>query len=448
MISGTWDNADPPAEPSEDADGDRLRPAWADTPDETDADLGHRPAPHQAKVPPQPGGWPGNAPTPAWLAPLCDATDALARLDARAAAAPDAVRDGLIARMAYAEAAGWLAHTHAWIHPLDLALRDLALTGSTALAATGAGPRVLPHTFAARGGRSGAGGGAASSDADWDTPAFDTLAAGDRAVADALALARQLRRLAGPRRDPFASPAEADATLGTFGAGPLDPARFAQWRAALPPAAPRRRGAGAGPPALPSLLVAAWAAEGWMEFGITEPPAPLAAVLAGVCLLARTGPARAVFVPVWAAYPAVAFGDRDALPALRADVADRVVGWGGGGQGSAGIRRWNATGGLAVPWPVAFLHLVAESARSGLRDLDRLLQAAEQGRGLTAQADRRSRLPDALDAALRTPALTPKALAGKLRVAPQTATALLHALQTAGLMREVTGRKSFRAFAV
>jgi hypothetical protein len=68
---------------------------------------------------------------PAWLGPLCDATDALARLDAGAAAAPGAVREGLIARMACAEAAGWLAHTHAWVRPLDLALRDLDLTGST-----------------------------------------------------------------------------------------------------------------------------------------------------------------------------------------------------------------------------------------------------------------------------------------------------------------------------
>ena len=101
-----------------------------------------------------------------------------------------------------------------------------------------------------------------------------------------------------------------------------------------------------------------------------------------------------------------------------------------------------------MPWPVTFLHLVAEGARSGLRDLDRLVAAATQGRGLTAQVDRRSRLSDALDAALRTPALTPKALAGQLHVVPQTATALLHALQTAGLLREVTGRRSFRAFAV
>jgi hypothetical protein len=181
---------------------------------------------------------------------------------------------------------------------------------------------------------------------------------------------------------------------------------------------------------LPPLLIAAHAADAWMASGICDAPTPLPAVLAAVCLLARTG-AHAVFVPVWAAYPAVAFGDRDALPELRSDVADCLVGCG-----------------RAVPWPVTFLHLIAEGARAGLRDLDRLVAAAAQGRGLTAQADRRSRLSDALGAALRTPALTPKALAGKLHVAPQTATALLHALRTAGLLREVTGRRSFRAFAV
>ena len=101
MISGTWGNADPPAEPADDAD-EQLRPAWEDSEDETDGDLGRRPAPIQAKVR-LPGGWPGNDATPAWLGPLCDAADALARLDARAAVAPDAVRQGLIARMAYAD---------------------------------------------------------------------------------------------------------------------------------------------------------------------------------------------------------------------------------------------------------------------------------------------------------------------------------------------------------
>jgi hypothetical protein len=420
MTSSSWGNAEQPSEPPDDADGDMLRPAWEATPDETDGDLGHRPAPHQAKVG-QRGNWPGNEAVPTWLGPLCDATDALARLDARAAAAPDAIREGLVARMAYAEAAGWLAHAHVWVHPLDLALRDLALTGSTALAATGGGHRVLPHTFAV--GRT-----------DWDAQTCDDMAAGDRAVADALALARLLRRSAG-RRDLFGTVTEAERTLAPFGVGPLDPVRFAQWRAAFPPVAqatrrrPGRPGAG-GPPRLPALVIAAQAADAWMESGIADHPTSLPAVLAGVCLLAHTGPAHAVFVPVWAAYPAVAFGDRDALPALRSDVADRLVGWG-----------------KAVPWPVTFLHLIAEGARAGLRDLDRLVVAAAQGRGLAAQVDRRSRLPDAADAALRVPVLTPTALALRLRIAPQTATALLRELCATGLIREVTGRKSFRAFA-
>ena len=68
----------------------------------------------------------------------------------------------------------------------------------------------------------------------------------------------------------------------------------------------------------------------------------------------------------------------------------------------------------------------------GLRELDRLEAAAAQGRGVVAGGDRRSRLPDALDALLRVPALTPKALAARLRIAPQTGTALLRELQGRG----------------
>ena len=83
-----------------------------------------------------------------------------------------------------------------------------------------------------------------------------------------------------------------------------------------------------------------------------------------------------------------------------------------------------------------------------MRELDRLETAAEQGRGARADTDRRSRLPDALEALLRAPVLTPKALATQLGIVPQTATALLRTLQAEGVAREVTGRGSFRAFAV
>jgi len=44
--------------------------------------------------------------------------------------------------------------------------------------------------------------------------------------------------------------------------------------------------------------------------------------------------------------------------------------------------------------------------------------------------------------------LTPKALAGKLWVVPETATVVLRDLRAAGLVREVTERGSFRAFAI
>jgi ribosomal protein S25 len=65
-----------------------------------------------------------------------------------------------------------------------------------------------------------------------------------------------------------------------------------------------------------------------------------------------------------------------------------------------------------------------------------------------ARADKRSRLPDAVDALLRTPVLTPIALAARLKVAPQTATAVLRTLRDEGVVREVTRRGRFRAFAM
>jgi hypothetical protein len=431
MTSDTWENAADPDGEVDEAPDPLLRPVWEAETDETEAApaatrLG---AGRAATIPRSAIDLLAGVDLPTLLSVLCDAQDALARLDARTAAASEAIREGLLARMAFAEAAGWLAHAHAWVHPLDLALRDLDLTGTYAVAATGGGPRVMPHTFAAVG-------PSTVSRPGWDEQTFDDMAEGDRAVADALALARLLRRLGGGGgRDLFATVTDAEATLAVFGAGALDALRFQQWREEFPPPArvPRRRFGRAGdgaPPSPPPLLLAARAAAAWMESGIADLPTPLQAGLAAVCLLAHGGPARSICAPVWAAYPAVGYGDRDALPGLRSDVAARIAGRSRG-----------------VGWPVVFLHLVAESARSGLRELDRLVAVAEQARALAEKVDRRSRLPDAVDAVLRTAVLTPKALAARLRVAPQTATALLRDLRSAGLAREVTGRGSFRAFA-
>ena len=141
--------------------------------------------------------------------------------------------------MATAEAAGWLAHAHAWVHPLDLSLRAAGLTASTALAAVGHGQRSLPQTFAG-----------AADPPDWADPPYDAMADGDRAIADALSLVRLLRRLPGRHAaGPFATPATTAAALAPLGAGALDPVRLAAWWAAHAPAppVPRRYGSRADP---------------------------------------------------------------------------------------------------------------------------------------------------------------------------------------------------------
>jgi hypothetical protein len=138
-----------------------------------------------------------------------------------------------------------------------------------------------------------------------------------------------------------------------------------------------------------------------------------------------------VIPPLWTSYPTLGQGPAAALPGLRSDIAARV-----------------APVGAAPGWLLPFLLLLAEGAQTMLRELDRLLEAAERGRALIADRDRRSRLSEAVDAVLRVPVLTPKGLAARLAIAPQTATALLGELCAAKLVAEITGRRSFRAFAV
>ena len=146
------------------------------------------------------------------------------------------------------------------------------------------------------------------------------------------------------------TPSATAETLQSLGAGALDQASLAGWWTAHAPARPPRRryGSRAGDGLAKNLspsLAAARASQDWMEAGLTDRPDPLLG--------------------------------------LRGDAADRVAGRG-----------------RPVSWPLAFLHLVAESARMGLRELDRLEAAAEQGRGVVANGDKRSPLKNALDVLL------------------------------------------------
>jgi hypothetical protein len=109
-----------------------FRPVWEDG-DDDPPPLPRRPPPRPVPEAPAPDGFVGVY-LPALLGPLAAAQDALARLDAMAAAAaPEPVREGLIARLAFREAAGWLATLGCWVHPRDLALRAAHLIGATEL---------------------------------------------------------------------------------------------------------------------------------------------------------------------------------------------------------------------------------------------------------------------------------------------------------------------------
>jgi hypothetical protein len=99
---------------------------------------------------------------------------------------------------------------------------------------------------------------------------------------------------------------------------------------------------------------------------------------------------------------------------------------------------------FGVDWMAEFLNCVAAAAFIGLRELEQLQEAEKKGRTMGATA--RSRLPDVINAMLRTPVVTVNSVAKTIEVRPQVALRLLRQLMTAGLVREATGRASWRAF--
>lgn len=335
------------------------------------------------------------------LRPLSEAEDALSRLDAAAQAAPGPLREGLTTRLAFREAAGWLAHAQAWVHPLDLCLRDLGLTGSyMAAAAGGRLSREMPATVRASRG----------APLDDDDP--DSLPE-DLSVSTALALARTLRRLASyVSWRPMASAATMRATMSAVG-GAVDEAAFDAWRASW-----QRRCAARG-----ALLATIEAAHHWALVeeaqGASEwlPERHLRPGLVAAIALRTCGRLQATPLPYWSA---VTMGRTSAVLTTT----------------TAGTRT-----------AVAALEQVAEGARAGLRELARLREAAARGADLVKGLDRRSQLPAAVEAALQVPALTPTALADRLGVAQQTANDLLRQMTRARVVREVTGRRAFRAYA-
>jgi hypothetical protein len=101
---------------------------------------------------------------------------------------------------------------------------------------------------------------------------------------------------------------------------------------------------------------------------------------------------------------------------------------------------------IGMPWMVDFLGCIAAAARTGLGELEHLQKAEEKGRLLGRTA--RSRLPDAVNAVLRTPIVTAHDLGASIGITADAALRLLGQLSEAGIVREATGRISWRAFTV
>lgn len=331
------------------------------------------------------------------LAPLAGASAALARLDARLEGAGPAVAEGLRARLALREAAGWLAHQHgAWVHPTDLGLRAASMTGSlTAAAMSGRLRAVLPTTME-----------------DGSSP--EALAE-DLAIGQALQLGQLWRRLAEHRSwTPLGDAASLGPVLAQLGSVEPTEAAVADW---LHQFAGRPEVSSA---AMPALLLAAQAAQAWPGHEPGHEPGQgrgdrlgTAALFLAACAWRRAGGTPTLALPVWSATP----GHLEAL-------------------------------GLAAgpAWLAGFLGAVADAAHRAGQELSRLQTAA--GRAGALRRTARSQLPAAAALALRSPVLTARGLADRLRISPQAALALLKQLVAAGVLREATGRASWRAFVV
>lgn len=99
-----------------------------------------------------------------------------------------------------------------------------------------------------------------------------------------------------------------------------------------------------------------------------------------------------------------------------------------------------------LQWMADFLDCVTAAAKAGLDELRRLQRAEDLSRSLRRTA--RSRLPEAVDAVLRRSIITASDLAGALEISTQAALGLLRQLSEAGVIREATGRTSWRAFSI
>lgn len=227
-----------------------------------------------------------------------------------------------------------------------------------------------------------------------------TAAPSDIIVNGALHYARLWRRLAEFRTwRPLADADKLRDTLKTLDFSGPDDTDMADWLASI---RMLERG--------PDLILAGRAAREWMNLaGIKERNPD--GIFVAACLWQEKNARAAIPLPFWAA------------PEQRHHRLELQFG---------------------IAWMAEFLECVAAAAMAGLHELNRLQEAEKKGRMLGSTA--RSRLPQAVDAVLRAHIVTTASLAKAVDVTPQAALGLLKQLTAAGIVREATGKASWRSF--
>jgi len=272
------------------------------------------------------------------------------------------------------------------------------------------GPPVHPHDLALRdAGLTGSYTAAAmigrlKQAAPWTTAAGeDDGVADDHRVANALAYARHWRRLTELATvQPLTSVANLAAPLAQLGIHFADDEPARAWLAVLP-----------APHARPGLLAAAAVMAAGLPGLAREDRLDLAPAYVAAALWRRHGYGRSCALPFWSA------------PVSRIDALAR--------RGGEAFER-------------DYLDCVADAAQRGARELARLQDAARRITAVPGTA--RSRLHAAGALALREPLLTTRLLATKLKVSTRAGLDLADRLVKAGVLREMTGRVAWRAFAI
>lgn len=342
------------------------------------------------------------------LLSLSRAQNSVARLEAAIAAASDAVAEGIRARIAYAEAAGWLAHVSSWIHPNELALLDSGLRGAYMPAARLREPPVARALARAedrtkRAQRNAKRKGILKPSMSAPDDGFE-LFSSKQPIAAALRFARQWRRLAEfTTWRPLADVAGVRETVNSI-----------EWRsdlildgdveAWLTSSLARSE--------IPELISAAVAARDWMNTHIKSEPLALEAIFLGACVWRQKGFGRPISLPFWSA---------------------------------TAYRHHRLSSAVGIRWLVGFLECVAEAAQSGRHELDRLLRIEEKTASFKRTA--RSHLPEAVNIVIRAPLITARGMAERLNITHQGALSLLEQLVDAEIVKEATGRGAWRAFA-